>query len=188
MGTRIALVRHGETDWNAEGRLQGQTDIPLNGAGRDQAETAARELERLGHDGGAWDLLVSSPLGRAVETASIIGDRLGLHAIAPVEGLQERHYGAGEGRVVAGMDRATLDALLATAEPEAEVVDRAVQALRGIVCAHPGTKMIVVAHGTLIRLLVGSLRGVVHPRVLNGEVVEVDADLLAAPVPAGAPG
>ncbi|GAA1355829.1 histidine phosphatase family protein [Arthrobacter rhombi] len=181
MGTRIALVRHGETDWNAERRLQGQTDIPLNAAGRDQARAAARELERLGHDGGAWEALVSSPLGRAVETAAIIGGQLGLEAIAPVEGLQERHYGDGEGRIVAGLDRAELDALLATAEPEAEVVARAQTALRDVTAAHPDANIVVVAHGTLIRLVVGSLLGVEHPRVLNGEVVEIDADLLAAP-------
>lgn len=181
MGTRIALVRHGETDWNAEQRLQGQTDIPLNDAGRDQAHAAGRELLRTGYDGGAWELLVSSPLGRAVETAAIIGGQLGLEAIAPVEGLQERHYGDGEGRIVAGLGGAELDALLATAEPEAKVVARAQAALRDVAAAHPDANIVVVAHGTLIRLVVGSLLGVEHPRVLNGEVVEIDADLLAAP-------
>lgn len=183
MGARIALVRHGETAWNAEKRLQGQTDIELNDAGRAQARAAAGELERLGHDGGAWDVLVSSPLGRAAETAAIIGGQLGLEAIAPVQDLQERHYGQGEGRVVEGMDRADVEELLATAEPEDEVTSRALEALRGIVAAHPDANIVVVAHGTLIRLVVGSLLEVRHPHVENGQVVEIDAGLLALPEP-----
>ncbi|MBM6622852.1 histidine phosphatase family protein [Micrococcaceae bacterium RIT802] len=183
MGARIALVRHGETAWNAEKRLQGQTDIELNDAGRAQARAAAGELERLGHDGGAWDLLVSSPLGRAAETAAIIGGQLGLEAIAPVQDLQERHYGEGEGRVVEGMDRAEVARLLATAEPEDKVTARALEALRGIIAANPESNMVVVAHGTLIRLVVGSLLDLRHPHVENGQVVEIDADLLEVPEP-----
>lgn len=183
MGARIALVRHGETAWNAEKRLQGQTDIELNDAGRAQARAAAGELERRGHDGGAWDLLVSSPLGRAAETAAIIGGQLGLEAIAPVQDLQERHYGEGEGRVVEGMDRAEVARLLATAEPEDKVTARALEALRGIIAANPESNIVVVAHGTLIRLVVGSLLDLRHPHVENGQVVEVDTDLLGLPTP-----
>jgi len=183
MGARIALVRHGETDWNAQKRLQGQTDIPLNDAGRDQARVAARELERLAHDGGAWDLLVSSPLGRAMETAAIIGARLGLEAIAPVHDLQERHFGEGEGQVVEGMDPVEVQRLLDTAEPDDAVTARALEALRDIVAAHRGADIVVVAHGTLIRLVVGSLLEMRHPHVENGQVIGIDADLLTVPEP-----
>lgn len=181
MGARIALVRHGETDWNAQKRLQGQTDIPLNDAGREQARGAGRDLARSADDGGAWDLLVSSPLARAVETAAIVGAGIGLEAVAPVQDLQERHYGEGEGQVVEGMDRAEVDRLLATAEPEDEVTARALEALRRIAAAHPDANIVVVAHGTLIRLVVGSLLDVRHPHVENGQVIEIDAGLLALP-------
>lgn len=188
MGSRVALVRHGETDWNAEGRLQGQTDIELNDVGRAQARAAGRELLRLGNDGAGWDVLVSSPLGRAAETAELIGTTLGLACMEPVGDLQERHYGDGEGRIVAGMPRHDLDRLLATAEPEDEVTARGLAALRGIVAAHPGKNLVVVAHGTLIRLVVGSLLDVRHPHVENGQVVEIDAGLVAVPDPGDVPG
>lgn len=172
MGTRIALVRHGETAWNAEGRLQGQTDIPLNEAGRAQARAAGKRL--AGYDG-VWGALVSSPLGRAAETAELIGGELGLQVQEPHGGLLERHYGQGEGRAVLDMARRELDELLLSAEPETEVVDRGLAALAGLVREHPGTNVVVVAHGTLIRLVMSALQDSVHPRLENGEIVLTDA-------------
>ncbi|MGP5162931.1 histidine phosphatase family protein [Arthrobacter rhombi] len=172
MGTRIALVRHGETAWNAEGRLQGQTDIPLNETGRAQARAAGKRLTE--HDGG-WGALVSSPLGRAVETAALIGAQLGLEAVEPVVGLQERHYGDGEGRAVVGMPRPQIDELLLSAEPEIEVVDRGLAALVGLVREYPDTDLVVVAHGTLIRLVMSALQDSNHPRLENGEIVLTDS-------------
>ena len=74
--TRLLLVRHGETDWNADGRLQGQTDRPLSDFGRKQARGLADELAAEG-----FEAIYSSDLARARETAEIIGARLGL----PVE-------------------------------------------------------------------------------------------------------
>jgi broad specificity phosphatase PhoE len=71
--TRLLLVRHGETDWNAEGRLQGQTDRPLNDFGRRQARQLAEQLESE-----ELEAIYSSDLARARETAKIVGERLGL--------------------------------------------------------------------------------------------------------------
>lgn len=65
--TTFALVRHGQTDWNAQRRLQGSTDIPLNDVGRGQARAAVAVLS-----GYEWDAIVSSPLSRAAETADLI--------------------------------------------------------------------------------------------------------------------
>ena len=70
--TRILLVRHGETDWNATGRIQGHSDTPLNAAGRLQARRAAQRLARE-----PIRALYSSDLARAFETATIIGAPLG---------------------------------------------------------------------------------------------------------------
>ena len=69
--TELYLVRHGETDWNRQRRIQGLTDIPLNETGRRQARDTGMLLRRR-----RWDGVFSSPLSRAVETASIIAVRL----------------------------------------------------------------------------------------------------------------
>src|SRR5207247_2386425 len=85
------LVRHGETDLNKEGRLQGYTDISLNETGRLQAEKAANTLTRSN-----IDLIISSHLKRAHETAEIISKSTGAK-IQIDENLKEKNYGEGEG-------------------------------------------------------------------------------------------
>src|SRR5690242_8696605 len=87
----LLLVRHGETDWNAEGRLQGQTDRPLNEYGRRQARELA---ERLAGDGVV--AIYASDLSRAKETAEIVGGRLGLPVVVDPD-LRERNWGTWEG-------------------------------------------------------------------------------------------
>lgn len=90
----IGLVRHGLTDWNALGKIQGQTDIPLNDVGRKQAGLLAERLVRELHP---FDAVVSSGLQRAEETAQIIANRLHIPLLHPVDGLRERSYGLAEG-------------------------------------------------------------------------------------------
>ena len=146
--TTFALIRHGQTDWNAAARIQGATDIPLNDIGRGQATDAVASLS--GYD---WDFIVSSPLSRAAETADLIGERLGLDAARRLPTLIERNYGPAEG-LSAG---AELDALrfpggFHGAETEEAVAARGIDALRELAREHPGARIIVVAHGTLIRL------------------------------------
>lgn len=68
----IYLIRHGETDWNVERKIQGQTDIPLNSNGKQQAEEAANEIANL-----KIDRIISSDLSRAKETAEIINKKVG---------------------------------------------------------------------------------------------------------------
>lgn len=90
---RILLARHGETDWNARGKVQGQSDIPLNGKGLEQARDLA---ERLLARGERVERLWCSPQRRAAETAAVVGARLGLEPeTAP--GLQEISFGIWEG-------------------------------------------------------------------------------------------
>ncbi len=174
---RIALIRHGQTDWNLEERLQGATDIPLNDAGREQARVAAGHLRS-----GAvrWDVLVSSPLGRAVETARIIGGVLGLELTATYDDLVERGFGPYEGSRLAGLEGAARERILDAGEPPEAVARRGLAALRRIREDHPGRSVLVVAHGSLIRLTVSELNGEAHPRVRNCEVVPVRAEALEA--------
>ena len=90
--TLITLVRHGQTDWNLEGRIQGSTDIPLNDTGRAQARDAAARLA-----GARFDHIYASPLGRARETAVIIARELSLPAPLVTVGLREHEFGDAEG-------------------------------------------------------------------------------------------
>jgi len=90
---RLILIRHGETDWNVEGRYQGQADPPLNARGRAQARRLAEELRGVG-----LNVLYSSPLRRALQTAQVIAETLGLPLhIEPR--LMEIHQGDWEGRL-----------------------------------------------------------------------------------------
>ena len=92
--TRLLLVRHGETAWNADGRLQGHLDIALNDTGRAQARRLAAALmdERE-----PIDILYSSDLARALQTAQAVADATGAPLIA-TPALRERHFGAFQGR------------------------------------------------------------------------------------------
>jgi uncharacterized phosphatase len=146
--TTFALVRHGQTDWNAQRRLQGSTDIPLNDVGRAQARDAVAVLS-----GYEWDAIVSSPLSRAAETADLIAAGLGLTVARRVPELTERSFGPAEG-MQAGPE---LDALRISggfrgAESEDEAASRGLAALEALAEEFPGRRVLVVAHGTLIRV------------------------------------
>lgn len=161
-GTVIALTRHGQTDWNAQKKLQGSTDIPLNDTGRRQAVESSARFER-----GRWHSIVTSPLSRAVETGRIIDDGLGIEVAGSYHDLRERHYGDAEGM--------TLDEASALWEYDAYpgLEDRHLVATRGIGSLEriaddlPGAAVIVVAHGTLIREVLQRIAGVRIPPILN---------------------
>lgn len=163
----LYLVRHGETDWNRQHRIQGLTDIPLNDTGRDQARRAGRLLARRD-----WDAVVSSPLQRAHETATIIADELGLPAPTTDDQLVERNYGEAEGLDFDELNRRfPEDAPVPGRERRSAVRKRAMAALLRIAAAHPEESVLVVAHGGLIRAV---LRAVdpegEHGMITNGSV------------------
>src|SRR5262245_42096399 len=95
---RIYLARHGETEWNAERRLQGRTDVPLNSTGRQQAAKLAERLKGI-----RLDAIYCSTLNRSVETATIARNGLPLNKLP---GLNERNHGKFEGTKVDGSDPA----------------------------------------------------------------------------------
>ncbi|MEK9907489.1 MAG: histidine phosphatase family protein, partial [Aquiluna sp.] len=90
--TTLGLFRHGQTDWNIDLRLQGTADIPMNAVGIEQVERAAEKIAEE-----HWDLVLSSPLGRARHSAELIAQRLGIDEVAIEEQLMERAFGIGEG-------------------------------------------------------------------------------------------
>ena len=99
---RLIFIRHGETDWNAEGRLQGQHDIPLNGRGRDQAESAGREARKFIAREGLTDLrYVASPLSRTRDTMELARGAMGLDPgdYALDARLMELSFGRWEGLI-----------------------------------------------------------------------------------------
>ncbi|MCL2461756.1 MAG: histidine phosphatase family protein, partial [Defluviitaleaceae bacterium] len=89
---KICIVRHGETDWNASGRLQGREDIPLNENGISQAERCGLALH-----GGKWRAVYTSPLKRARQTADIIAGILSITDVFEDTDLVERDYGKASG-------------------------------------------------------------------------------------------
>ena len=155
--TTLLLVRHGETDWNAEGRLQGHTDRPLSEFGRRQAERLAATLaaEKL-------DAIYASDLARARETAEIVGERLGL-PIALEPDLREKDWGTWEGLTAVERDRVEFVGESTQAHQE-----RILGALRRIAERHPrDCRVLVVTHGGSMRRVQTAAMGMALPVVEN---------------------
>ena len=95
--TRICFVRHGETDWNAQKRMQGHIDIPLNATGIIQAKRLAKSLEQSNH---RFDQIYASDLERAKHTAQVVADSYGIKVKTLVD-LRERHVGKLQGLLLA---------------------------------------------------------------------------------------
>jgi len=152
--TTLLLVRHGETDWNREGRWQGHSDTHLNDVGREQARRLAAELH-------AVDVVYSSDLVRARETAEILARALGLEVQFDAR-LRERSFGAWEGmttpEIEAGFGEehtrwlAGEGAGADDAEPFADFGGRVIACLEDILARHPEETVLVVAHGGAIRV------------------------------------
>lgn len=169
--TFLALVRHGETNWNLHGRLQGSSDIPLNDTGRAQAREAGHELASQN-----WDLLVSSPLSRAAETADIIGAHLGLQRTAVFPDLAERHFGEAEGFTDWDAYSHWPNGQYPGLEPRSNLMMRGVRAIDEIASLHPDSAVIAVAHGGVIRAIFDILRRRHSPRILNAGVSTLEHD------------
>jgi probable phosphoglycerate mutase len=153
--TRLVVIRHGETDWNAESRMQGQTDAALSRRGRWQAERLAATL-----GGEGIEAIVASDLARALDTAGALGAALGLPVSTDV-GLRERCFGVFEGHTYAEIEARWPDEALRWRRHEADfgpdggerLVDfaaRAVAAVRRAAEAHAGRTVAVVTHGGVL--------------------------------------
>lgn len=165
--TSFALVRHGETDWNRQRRIQGSTDIPLNATGRDQARRAGRLLA-----GRAWSRIVASPLSRAAETATLIAQEARLGDPEFDRTFVERHYGEAEGLTGAELDERFPEGVeVPGRETREAVAERVLEGLHRLAAEHPGESIIVVAHGGVIRSVLESVAPGRHREpITNGSV------------------
>lgn len=142
----IALVRHGETEWNRLGKMQGHRDIPLNERGVLQAERLA---ERLASE--SWDGVYSSDLSRAAMTAERVARRAGVPSVRLDARLRERHFGKLEGAATAKRPEAPGPAWPAYgAESDDELFARA-QSFLAELAGRGGGRFVVVTHGGWIR-------------------------------------
>jgi probable phosphoglycerate mutase len=150
--TLLYLVRHGETDWNLQRRIQGSTDIPLNDTGRQQAIRTADILARR-----RWDGIVSSPLSRAYETASIIAQRLGLDEPHKLGDIVERAYGEAEGLTDQQLSHYPRDSVVPGRESRDAVAGRVIPALLRLAEENPDKRFIVATHGGVIRAVLNAV-------------------------------
>jgi probable phosphoglycerate mutase len=186
--TTLLLARHGQTVWHAENRYAGVSDVALTDTGRAQAEALGRWA--AGHP---VDAVWTSPLSRAIATAEPACRALGLTPHRE-PGLRECDFGVVEGRTLAefAAERpAAAEAFRADpvahpfpgAEDPRAAAARGTAALRRIAAAHPGERVLVVAHNTLLRLVLCGLLHIplseyrrVLPRLRNTALTELSVD------------
>ena len=167
--TELVLVRHGQTDWNAEGRFQGQLDMPLNARGLQQAAALAKKLAEA-HAGQPFRALYSSDLRRACQTAEQIGLLLHL-SLQLDERLREIDMGSWEGMLVSDTQkqfegtweiRRTQAGLFRApgGESVAEVAGRMAQAADTICAQQPVGPVLVVSHGLALSTLYCLAKGI----------------------------
>jgi alpha-ribazole phosphatase len=184
--TTLLLVRHGETDWNRDGRWQGQTDTELNERGREQARALAAEL-----DGETIAAVYASDLARARETAELVATPRGLEVRSDPR-LRELNFGGWEGLTTAEIEDRYPDQVarwraddgshaFAGGETYVQMGERVVQALSEIAAAHPSETVLVVLHGGPMRGLLAHAAGLTYgeqrrlrAQVANCDVVRVD--------------
>ncbi|WP_018132446.1 histidine phosphatase family protein [Effusibacillus pohliae] len=175
--TEICLVRHGETLWNRQARLQGSQDIPLSDIGIEQARTAAAHLSKE-----RWDLLYSSDLSRAKHTAECINQRLNVpHYLEP--GLRERNYGSLE-----GMTRDEIEARYpgVLSQPDQHPIpgletyealsQRVRETVESIAQRHPGKRILIVTHGGTINAFLHAITGQRAGAIDNTAITRVRYD------------
>jgi len=154
----VGLIRHGLTDWNKIGRIQGQSDIPLNEEGRSQARKLAERL--LTDQEYKWDFIITSGLSRAQETGEIIAKTLNIPLYDPDSRLVEKAFGQVEGltaeerETLWGVDWKQLDL---GQESDEAIQKRALSFLKEMGEKYSDNNVLVVSHGGLLAQLFTAL-------------------------------
>jgi phosphoserine phosphatase len=166
--TTLLLARHGETDWNRDGRYQGWADPPLNDTGRTQAEALAGQLA-----GTPLDAVYSSDLRRAHETAEILAAPHGLQVVLDA-GLREIDVGAWSGLTRLEIEHRFPAGERPGGETREQHAERVLAAVERIARLHPGGSILVVSHGGTLRAVNDHVSGEpLHP-IPNCTVLQVD--------------
>jgi len=184
MKTVMYLVRHGQTDWNVSGRVQGQNKVCLNGVGKQQAAEVAQLFKRV-----HLDVVYSSPVLRAMQTAQVIANK-----VVPAPEFREREIGELAGLVKEEIlakfptirrdqDKKGIDwTPPGSGETLREFQKRCIKGFQDLVQKNQGKKVLVVSHGGVIKSIVHWLHGGKPEEFLhiqnpeNAEVVRIETD------------
>lgn len=170
---QVCIARHGETDWNIAGILQGWIDVAINDRGRQQAHELAASFADWG-----FSRICSSPLSRARETAEIIAEALRLPPPECLEGLKERHFGAIQGipkAELADLNPVLLQQILKRnpasffeqGESMDEFADRVLDALTSLARLNPGQRVLVITHGWVMDVVTRHINDLPRSAILN---------------------
>lgn len=170
---QVCVARHGETDWNIAGILQGWIDVPVNAEGRRQAQEMAAGFADSG-----FSCVYSSPLKRALETAEIICRALRLAPPVCHDGLKERNFGAFQGMPKAELAKlkpVLLQQILERnpaccfegGESMDDFASRVLDAVMSIAEEHSGERVLVITHGWVMDVITRQIRGLPRSAVLN---------------------
>ncbi|MDZ4251267.1 MAG: histidine phosphatase family protein [Sulfuritalea sp.] len=171
--TYVCVARHGETDWNIAGILQGWTDVPINDQGRRQAYELVGGFSHAG-----FAKVYSSPLIRSRETAEIIARSLRLEQPTCHDGLMERNFGAIQGipkSELADLNPVLLQQILKRnpaidfeqGESMDEFADRVIAAVASIARPNAGRRILAITHGWVMDVITRHIAGLPRTAILN---------------------
>ncbi len=173
--SRLLLVRHGQSAWNEAGRWQGQADPPLTELGRHQAKAAAAAV-------GAVDVVATSTLQRARDTAEMLAEELGVGPVLELTGMIERDVGEWSGLTRSEIDERFPGYLADGRRPpgwesDESVASRTLGTLQALVTRYADADILCVTHGGVVMQLEGLLGGERHRLAnLGGRWLEVSGD------------
>jgi probable phosphoglycerate mutase len=173
--TKICVARHGETDWNSAGILQGWLNVPLNDNGRRQSLELAQSLAHL-----RFSRIYTSPLRRAAETAEIVADWMQLPEPIHHEGLKERNFGKAQGRPKAELVESDPELMreIVTRNPAYhfdggespdDFADRVLGGIRDIGAQNAGARVLVITHGWALDVVTRHVRDLPRTALLDAK-------------------
>lgn len=151
---RIYLIRHGETDWNKELRLQGREDVPMNACGEQQALECGNAMKGI-----EVDFIVTSPLQRAKKTAMLIARQIGVDKVLVEEDLIERDFGEASGITYQEKNLKYVDCEIPGYETTEELMERMNRVVMKYYGIYPNGHVLMVSHGGAINSLVSEITG-----------------------------